>query len=258
MRWIIASRILATAVALVALATVFQATARIATAQATSEVNPAAIKALERMEAYLQTLKSFQVRSEIVRDEVLDDGQRISYGGVVDMIVQRPNRLRAEMTSDKQQRFYFYDGQSFTLWARRLDVYATTAVSATLAQLSEQITSKYGLEIPLTDLFYWGERKGANAIFSATDVGPSQIEGTTTQHYAFRQEGVDWQVWIQLGDHPLPRKLVITTTTDEARPQYVSVMTWNLAPSYNESAFTFVPPKDALKIQFARIDDGAK
>ena len=37
----------------------------------------------------------------------------------------------------------------------------------------------------------------------------------------------------------LPRKLVITTKTDEARPQHAVVYTWNLAPSFNEGAFTF-------------------
>ena len=59
---------------------------------------------------------------------------------------------------------------------------------------------------------------------------------------------VDWQIWIQLGDYPLPRKLVITTKTDEARPQHTSVFTWDLAPSYNDAAFTFVPPAGALRV----------
>ncbi len=87
----------------------------------------------------------------------------------------------------------------------------------------------------------------------AIDVGLSQIEGTTCEHYALRQPGLDWQVWIQNGNYPLPRKLIITTLTDDARPQYQSVITWNLAPSYDEAAFTFTPPRDAHKVVFAQV-----
>ena len=211
-----------------------------------------AINALEKMGAYLRTLKTFGIRSETSRDEVLTDGQNVQFDGVVDMIVERPNRLRAEVTSDKQQRFFFYDGTNFSLWARRTNYYATVPAPSTLAELADTLATKYDLELPLVDLFYWGERKNTSNITGAIDAGPSQVEGTTCEHYAFRQEGADWQVWIQQGDYPLPRKLVITTTTDEARPQFTSVMTWNLAPSFNDAAFKFVPPKDAKKIVFAQ------
>ena len=86
-------------------------------------------------------------------------------------------------------------------------------------------------------------------------IGPSEIGGVTCGHYAFRQDGLDWQVWIQMGDYPLPRKLVLTTMTDEARPQYVATFTWNLAPSFNDAAFTFVPPKGAGRVVLERTQE---
>jgi hypothetical protein len=80
------------------------------------------------------------------------------------------------------------------------------------------------------------------------------VGGVSCGHYAYRQEGLDWQVWIQLGDFPLPRRLVLTTMTDEARPQYTATYTWNLAPSFNDATFTFVPPPGAHKVVLAEID----
>jgi hypothetical protein len=77
------------------------------------------------------------------------------------------------------------------------------------------------------------------------------VGGVTCDHYAYRQPGIDWQVWIQKGDFPLPRRIVVTTTTDEARPQYTSVLSWNLAPSYNEATFSFAPPPGVNKVPFA-------
>jgi hypothetical protein len=217
------------------------------------ERDPGAIKALERMGDYLRTLKAFQIRTETNRDEVLDDGQNVEYDGVVDMIVDRPNHLRAEVTSDKQQRIYFFNGSGLSIWAPRVNYYASVPAPPTIRELVDTLTSKYDIELPLVDLFYWSDRKSTDDILSATDLGASQVDGVTCQHYAFRQEGADWQVWIQLGDYPLPRKLVIRTTTDEARPRFASVMTWNLAPSFNDAAFTFVPPADAHKIAMAQV-----
>jgi hypothetical protein len=83
------------------------------------------------------------------------------------------------------------------------------------------------------------------------------VDGTSCEQYAFRQDGLDWQVWIQQGDYPLPRKLVLTTLDDDARPRHSQILTWNLAPSFNEAAFTFDPPKGAQKIAIAEATPSA-
>jgi hypothetical protein len=138
--------------------------------------------------------------------------------------------------------------------ARRVNYYATVPAPPTIAQLADMINEKYGMEMPLEDLFRWGGAHSKDdAIKSAMFVGPSQIGGVTCGHYSFRQEGLDWQVWIQLGDYPLPRKLVITTLTDEARPEYVAMYTWNLAPSFNDATFTFTPPSGAGRVALPEV-----
>jgi len=215
-----------------------------------------AIKALEDMSNYLRTLKAIQVHATTSRDEVLDDGQNVTFSGTLDMIAERPNHLRAEVINDKQQRMYFDDGKTFSVWARRVNYYATIPAPPTLRELADKLSDQYNLELPLADLFYWGDSKTTADIVGAIDVGAAQVDGTTCEHYAFRQKGADWQVWIQQGNYPLPRKLVITTTTDPARPRFTSVMTWNLAPSFDDAAFTFEPPKDAKKIMFGGTPTG--
>jgi hypothetical protein len=212
-------------------------------------MDPASLSALAAMGAYLRTLTAFQISSETTLDEVLDDGQKVQYDGHVELLIRRP-----EITSDRQQRMLFYDGKSFTLWARRMNYYATAPAPPTLAEFHERLLTKYGIELPLSDLFYWGrEGHDSSDLTAAIDVGPSQIGGVSCEHYAFRQPGVDWQVWIQQGSYPLPRKLVITTTDDPSRPQYSSVMAWNLAPSFNDAAFMFEPSAEVHKITLGEI-----
>ena len=85
------------------------------------------------------------------------------------------------------------------------------------------------------------------------EVVAALIDGNPCDQFAFRQEGVDWQVWIQKGDSPLPRKLVITTTDEVAQPQYISVLDWNLAPALNDAMFIFAPPPDSYRIAIQEI-----
>ena len=217
-------------------------------------VDPAAIKALDGMSAYLRTLKTYYVEAATATDDVLADGQTDQSTGKTVIVVQMPNKLFAETSSDRQSRTYVYDGKTFTLYARRAGYYATVPAPATLRELVDVLSDKYGIELPLTDLFLWGAPGwGTGEITAAVDLGPAEVAGTTCQHYAFRQPGADWQIWIQKGDFPLPRRLVITTTDDDAKPRHMVNYTWNLAPSVNDAAFTFTAPKGANKIVLATV-----
>jgi hypothetical protein len=215
-------------------------------------VAPGAITALDQMGTYLRTLKSFQVKANITREQVLENGLKVQIARTADLVARRPDRLRIEQTSDRNERMFFYDGKNFSLFARRLDFYATVPAPATIGQLADTLEARYKIDLPLVDLFRWGTNKSdVKAFDAATDIGPSVIDGVTCEQYAFRQNGVDWQIWIQQGDYPLPRKVVLTTTTDEARPQYEATYTWNLAPSFDDESFKFTPPPTAHKIVLA-------
>ena len=217
-------------------------------------VDPAAIAALNGMSAYLRTLKTFQVEAATATDEVLEDGQLVKYNGTTNIVARFPDRLLADVYSDRNERQYLFDGKNFTLLARRVGYYATVPAPPTVRELADVLSAKYDIEVPLSDLFLWGAPGwSTGAITSALDMGPGEVGGTTCQHYAFRQEGADWQIWIQKGDFPLPRKLVITTMTDPARPQHSAIYTWNLAPSVNDAAFVFTPPTGARRIVLADL-----
>ena len=168
------------------------------------------------MGAYLRTLKAFQVVAKQERDDVLVDGQKVENDNTAELLVRRPNGLYLTSTSDRKSRIFFYDGKTFTVYLPRMNMYASAAAPPTIGQLDDALEAKYGIELPLRDLFVWGtDAAKTAAITSARDIGPASVDGTTCEHYAFRQEGLDWQIWIQLGDYPLPRKMILTTLTDE-------------------------------------------
>ena len=219
------------------------------------KIDPDAMAALSKMGTYLRSLSAIQVKANITTEDVTDDGQKIQSLSSVDMIAKRPDRMRVEVVNASKPRTFYYDGKNFTLWAPRTKYYATVPAPGTINELVDKLEDKYNIQFPLVDLFRWGvDKSDSTDITNATYVGPSAVNGITANQYAFRQPGADWQVWIQTGDYPLPLRAVITTTTDDARPQHETVYTWNLAPSFNEKAFAFTIPADAKKITLADVN----
>ena len=220
----------------------------------TVEVDQDALAALERMGGYLRTLKAFQLKADVVTEDVRTDGQKVQIIRSVDLVARRPDRLFADVRNDRQQRMFFYDGKTFTLYAPRPQFYATVAAPSTIEKLADDLEDKYDIELPLVDLFRWGTPEAdMSDITSAVDLGPSAINGVTCEQFGFRQDGIDWQLWIQRGENPLPCRIVITTLTDEARPQHTATYTWNLAPSFDDNTFAFRPPTSAKPIPIAQV-----
>jgi hypothetical protein len=223
-----------------------------AASQPSSEVDPHAIDALKRMGGYLRSLQAAQVQAELSTDEVMDNGMIVQSSSKANMLASKPNRLRIEVNSDAGNRLYLYDGKSFTVWGQNTNYYATVPAPPTISELIDRVTERFDIDLPLVDLFRWGtDEEDAKKIKAAVDVGISTVEGVTCEQYTFHQDDIDWQIWIQLGQYPLPRKLVIRTLTDEARPQHSEVLSWNLAPSFNDDAFVFDPPPGAQRIVIA-------
>jgi hypothetical protein len=211
--------------------------------------SPEAVEALRKMGAYLRSLKSFSVRAYQSKDQILDSGQKVQVSQTVDLWVRRPDRMRVDVQSDRRSRQLFYDGKTLTIYGPQSGYYASFPAPPTVKGVVDDAETKFGLQVPLADLFLWGtEEDSSKTLEGALRLGPSTIGGVKTEHYAYRQPDVDFQVWIETGDHPLPRKLVITTTEEPTQPQYTAVLAWNLEPKFEESSFTFVAPKGSRRI----------
>lgn len=217
-------------------------------------IEPEAITALQKMGTFLREQQSFTVHTTTETDYVLDNGQKVRLSSRGELLVRRPDHMRADVVSDRKERQFFYDGKTFTMYGPRVGYYATVAAPNTINGLATTLEDEYGLEFPLVDLFRLGSDPATiRAITSATVIGPEKLDGVVTDHYAFRQPGLDWQIWIERGPRPVPRKLVLTTTDVSARPEHSVAMNWELGARHPDSVFAFVPPKDSSRIAMAPL-----
>lgn len=220
-------------------------------APAKPAVDPAAIAALHKMGEFLRNQQNFSVQARTTTDDVLPSGQKVQYSGTVDLKVRRPDRMRMDIAGDRRNEHIYYDGKTFTILGDRNGFYATFDAPKTLDDLKGVLEKKYAIDLPLADLFYWGtDADKTSAITAATRVGAANVDGFVSDHYAFRQKDVDWEIWIEQGGRPLPRKVVITTTTEPTKPQHSMILNWDLGAKFDDQLFTFVPPANAHQIDF--------
>lgn len=220
---------------------------------AENPVDPAALQALQRMSAYLGTLNAFQIDASTTADVVMDDGQRVQLTEDVVYKVRRPDGLVVERSNAYKSRKLVFDGKQMTLFSPRTSYYAQVAAPGTIRQALDAASDRYGIEVPLRDLFRWSEPGGgrSESLKEGFVVGQAKIDGVDTDHYAFREEDVDWQIWITRGANPVPRRVVIVDRSDEARPQYSADLAWKTNPSFTPATFAFQPPAGAMAIQIA-------
>jgi hypothetical protein len=215
-------------------------------------IDPQAEKLLRASTAFLAGQKKFSAETHSTIELVTTWGQKLQFDNAVTMAIQRPNKLHAKRVGDLVDQSFYYDGKSLTLHNPSQRFYASVPAPGTIEEALDFARTKLDIVAPAGDLVY----KNAYEILTedATSgfvVGKGVVEGVRCDHLAFRAPHVDWQIWIQEGKQPLPRKLVITTRDLANAPQFsVVVKKWNLAPAFDESLFSFKPPKDARKVDF--------
>jgi hypothetical protein len=218
-------------------------------------IDPQAEKLLRRMSDYLASRQQFTLKAESTLEVVLTSGQKVQFDSPATLEVSRPNKLRAHRKGDIVNQEFFYNGKTLTLYSPRENVYATTAAPPTIDETLDFAREKLDIIAPAAELFYKNAaEKMLKESSSGFVVGPSVVAGVKCTHLAFRGAEVDWQIWIEDGDKPLPRKFILTSKKVAGEPQFtVLIRSWDMAPKLTDSEFSFTPPKGAKKIEFLQL-----
>jgi len=214
-------------------------------------IAPEAKQILKASTDFLSSQQRFSADTRNTLEIVLKSGQKIEFNSTGRQSVQRPNKLRSERSGDLVEQLFVYDGKSLTLYQPQEKVYAQVAAPATLEEMLDFARIKYDVVAPFGDMLF----KNAydilmDGVTEGIVVGQAVIEGVVCDHLAFRAEFVDWQIWIQQGAQPLPRRIVITTLDLPNAPQFaVTVTRWDLEPKFDAQTFTFTPQAGVKQIE---------
>lgn len=210
---------------------------------------------LRGMGDYLEGASEFSFRSEVNYDRVLDGGQKILYGRRAEISMRRPNRLHALVNGDLVNERMWYDGKTFILMDLSGLEYVKVDVPPTLDEALDFMALKYGISSPVSDVLYSNVYAVLiENVATGSYIGQSEVRGVPTHHLAFTQENIDWQLWIEDGANPVPRKAVITYKNVPSSPQFtVWLSDWNFTPRLADSLFEFLPPNGANQVEIEPV-----
>jgi hypothetical protein len=220
-----------------------------ATQSKAAQVDPKAVAALAQMSAYLRSIPNFQITLQTQRDDVDVYGQLITLSGGATYKVRRPDAFAIDLALPALAGQYVYDGKTVSVYDAKAGSYATYPAPQTIRETLELAEDKYGATVPLDDLFRWSAGDDRTKVLTAAHfIDKVQLGSQTANHYAFRQPGIDWQIWIADGDKPLPLRVIIVASDDPAKPQFQADLAWDTSPQFSQTAFAFTPPPNARAI----------
>lgn len=212
---------------------------------------------LQQMSAFLAKQERFRVQASRSLDLVLDNGLKVQADSSAEVSVKRPDGIRVNRKGVRFDQQIYFNGKEFAL-NRSNGLYATAPAPATIDEFLDRAIDNFKLVPPGADLIYADSYKVLTEdMAEAFYLGVALINGTRCHHLAFRNNNaVDWQIWVEEGERPLPCKMAVTARDDDAAPQFVVYYSkWDFNPQFAADEFTFTPPQSAIRIGIANVDD---
>ncbi len=213
-----------------------------------------AIEVLEGMSSYLAGLERFAVSGNGSTDGRLDAGLIVSNPLEVELKVQRPGSLHISHFDGEQTRNLYVHEGTLTLHQSVEGYFASTKVPDGIEAAMTFALENLSIEAPLMDLI--AEDVFARLAGTSDPVlyltGNSRVDGVNCHHIAIRNAEVDIQIWVEKGDRPLPRQLILTSKWEGGAPRFVARMQWDLDPDFTASDFEFEAPEGASRIEFTQ------
>ncbi|MGD0972410.1 MAG: DUF2092 domain-containing protein [Desulfobaccales bacterium] len=204
---------------------------------------------------FLKNQPQFSFKAEVANDRVYAGGKKLQFGMEVKAAFRRPDKLRIDGDGDLDSKLLIFDGKALTLYDKDRNHYASIDVAGDIDAALDKAYNDYGLKVGLAELgsTQLGNRAHKDLV-NALYVGLHKVRGVPCHHLAFDRKDIHYQVWIEAGDKPVLRKVVITQKKLPDSPQWTAYLfDWNLAPSLGDDLFAFTPPAGAQKIKFMPV-----
>ena len=219
------------------------------TAAGSARADDDAAKILKSATDYMAAQKTISASFDSDIEVLTPDLQKIQFASSGQIKLSRPDKLKIRRTGGYADVELTYDGKTLTIYGNNAKSYVQADETGTVDHIIDVIQSAAGAAMPGTDLLLTNAFEELTAdVYDAKHIGQGVVDGVECEHLAFRGTDTDWQIWIESGARPIPRKYVITSKTLAGAPQYtLRIKDWNTDAIADANAFVFKPPADTAK-----------
>lgn len=221
------------------------------------DLDPDALNILKATSGAITGANAFSFRVRVSHDRPATNNQLITYFKEEAVTVSRPDKLRIDVDGEHHDVQFFFDGKTATLFDPKTKLYAAHSAPGTIDAMLK-VLEKQGVSFPINNLLESNPYDSlAEGLQTAYVVGRVEINNKTLIHLVFTEASADWQLWVEPGDKPLPRALIIIYKTEPGMPRTVMDFSdWNLNAQPEAATFEFSKPDDAHQIQFLPMKAG--
>jgi len=224
---------------------------------AADDVSEEADSILRSMSNYLGSLKSFSYDFDVDSEVILSTGEKLQISASGTTKVRRPDGIYFFLHSGNGSGEIYFDGKSINLYGKGQNTFYRMESVGTIDDAIDNWRFEVGVAAAGADLLFADPYEILiDGVESAEYMGTGVVGGIEGHHLAFRQQDVDWQIWIQTGETPLPLKYIITTKWMTSAPQFsLRLRNWNVDPDFGNEIFHFTPPAGATRVEDISINE---
>lgn len=210
---------------------------------------------LRRMAEYVAGQNTISAKFDSSIEIVTPELEKIQFNSTGEMLLTRPDKLKLSRNGGNSDVEILFDGKTVTILGRNVNAFAQIELPGATDQFLEKIRTEYKIYAPGADLLITSVFPTLTRdVLDAKYIGTGIVRGVECDHLAFRNEDTDWQLWIQKGPQPIPRKLVITSKAVAGGPQYELVIDeWRTEMVVKPESFVFTAPAGARKLEFKEL-----
>ncbi len=200
---------------------------------------------VQQMSARLAAASELSATTTEVRDVVRVSGKKESASLTGVYTVRRPDRFHSKLTGGRGLEAW-YNGKTLTIASHKDKVFAQAPMPESIDRTLDVLAERYDMALPMGDLFY-GSAEKALLTDKTTGgyVGTENVGDTSCVHLAFKDVGVDWELWLPEKGDPLPKRLKVVQKKRRGQPEVDLTFTgWNLAPQATTAMFVPKLPAD--------------
>ncbi len=213
--------------------------------------DPRAVEVLNKMATYTASLDQFVIRSDSYTDASVDFGLIISNPRESRLFVDRSGSLFVtSFDGVDESEIYIHDGM-LTVFSTKHNYYARTSAPENLETALHFALDEFDVETPLMDFVFADTLdhlvNDQDTVIYLTD--KSRIRGVDCHHVVVRAPGLDVQLWVEEGDRPVPRKVLITSVSEPGAPRHYDFLDWSVPADLDSTIFEFDVPEDSIEIE---------
>ncbi len=212
---------------------------------------------VKAMADYLSRQENLSLKFDADVEVVTPAVEKIQFSASGEVTMSRPNKFRISRTGGYADVELISDGSNVTVFDRGGNRFAQVPAVGSFDTLVDKLRTETMLELPGADLLLSKPYEELMAgVLEAKHLGRGVVGGVECEHLAFRNLDTDWQIWVEVGDRPLPCKYVITSKAVGAAPQYtLRFRDWKTGVSPAPEAFAFKPPEGASGVAITLLKD---